>query len=342
MECISIIVPVFQVEEHLTKCIESILQQTYTNLDIILIDDGSTDRSAEICERYAKTDSRIRVFHTENKGVSATRNYGLKIARDFASGYIAFVDGDDYLEPQFVELMYQSIDSQNTDIAVCSYCKEWKNRQIPFILEETNYTGKEALYALIDGRIYTTLWGKMYRKELFDDVVFPEGRTYEDIAIMCDVMFSARSVVCIETVGYHWVMRFNSITHQKSLQNLFDNWTANKERFNWLSKETSIMTDQRLTNDMLKGCVGGAWLIWRQFYSFPKGEREKYRAQLHQVAQFIRKQTSVSIVYKWTHPQRISALFTRCDSKLSLIVSYYGYKVYRFFYPEKKNCLYDG
>ncbi len=103
MDTISIIVPVFQVEHYLPRCIESIQMQTYSDLDIILIDDGSTDRSGEICENYAKEDPRIRVYHTENRGLSAARNFGLEKARENQSPYIAFADGDDYMEPCFAK-----------------------------------------------------------------------------------------------------------------------------------------------------------------------------------------------------------------------------------------------
>ena len=341
MDTISIIVPVFQVEHYLSRCIESIQNQTYSDLDIILIDDGSTDRSGEICDRYAKEDLRIRVYHTENRGLSAARNLGLEKARENQSPYIAFADGDDYMEPQLCEELQQCLVSKDADIAVCGYTLEWVNNSRVVIPGYTECSGDKALLKLLKGRLNNGVWGKLYRKQLFDSVFFPEERTFEDIAVMYQLVMKARRIVPIEKAYYHWVMRFNSITHQKSLHNLFDRWTSNKERFDRLSKDNSIMTDQGLTNEMLKGCAGSAWLIWRDFYSFPKEERENYRTQLHPVSQFIQEQIPLFGSPEWSRQQRISTLFTRSDSRLLLIVAYYGYKVYRFFYPKADICLYN-
>ncbi len=148
-------------------------------------------------------------------------------------------------------------------------------------------------------------------------------------------------IVPLVKAYYHRVIRINSIAHQKSLKNLFDRWTANQERFDRLSKDESIMTDQGLTNEMLKGCAGSAWLIWREFYGFPKEERKNYRAQLHPVARFIREQIPLLVSSEWSRQQRISTFFTRSDSSLSLITAHYGYKVYRFFCSKKEISLYD-
>lgn len=341
MDTISIIVPVFQVEHYLPRCIESIQKQTYSDLDIILIDDGSTDRSGEICDRYAKEDPRIRVYHTENRGLSAARNLGLEKARENQSQYIAFADGDDYMEPQLCEELLQCLVLKDADIAVCGYTLEWVNNSREVIPRYTECSGNKALLTLLKGRLNNGVWGKLYRKLLFDSVVFPEERTFEDIAVMYQLVMKARRIIPVEKAYYHWVMRFNSITHQKSLKNLFDRWTANKERFDRLSEDESIMTDQGLINEMLKGCAGSVWLIWREFYGFSKEERKNYCAQLHPVAKFIREQIPLFASPEWSRQQRISTLFTRSDSGLSLLAAYYGYKAYRFFYPRKEIILYD-
>lgn len=342
MECISIIVPVYQVEDYLPKCIESILQQSYTNLDIILIDDGSTDRSGEICENYAKEDPRIRVYHTENRGCSAARNLGLEKARENQSQYIAFVDADDYLELQFVEMMYQSISLRDIDIVVCGYIREWKNRMIPFIPEEANYTGKETLIALLDGRIYTMVWGKLYRKELFETVEFPEGRTFEDIAVLHDVIASAKTVTCIETVGYHWVMRSSSITHNySSIQNIFDWYRAYKERYDRLTADTELASDHKLEKELLKGCVISAFLVWRHYNGFSRQEKEQYREELHSIAAFLHGTVPAFGFSDWKMILRVYALFVRYDSKLSLAAVYGINKIYQLLNFKKEHLYTD-
>lgn len=117
-ERISVIVAVYNVEKYLSKCIESILNQTYKNLEIILIDDGSSDKSGDICDSYAKQDSRIKVIHRENKGIAYTRNEGLDTAK---GDYITFVDSDDYIHPQMYELMMRKLREQNADVVACDY-----------------------------------------------------------------------------------------------------------------------------------------------------------------------------------------------------------------------------
>lgn len=338
MDTISIIVPVFQVEHYLPRCIESIQKQTYSDLDIILIDDGSTDQSGEICESYAKEDPRIRVYHTENRGLSAARNLGLEKARENQSQYIAFVDADDYLELQFVEMMYQSISLRDIDIVVCGYIREWKNRMIPFIPEEANYTGKEALIALLDDRIYSTVWGKLYRKELFETVEFPEGRTYEDIAVLHDVIASAKTVICIEAVGYHWVMRHNSITHDYTrIQNIFDRYRAFKERYERLTAYSELASDHSLVRTLMKGCVISAFRIWRYYNYFSRQEKEQYREELHSIAAFLYKNVPAFGFSDWGIVLRLYTLFVRYDSKLSLAAAYGINKIYQLLNFKKEH-----
>ncbi|MBR3178413.1 MAG: glycosyltransferase family 2 protein [Clostridia bacterium] len=340
MDTISIIVPVFQVEHYLPRCIESIQKQTYSDLDIILIDDGSTDRSGEICDCYAKDDPRIRVYHTENRGLSAARNLGLEKARENQSQYIAFVDADDYLELQFVEMTYQSISLRDIDIVVCGYIREWKNRMIPFIPEEANYTCKEALIALLDGSIYTMVWGKLYKKELFDTIVFPEGRTFEDIAVLSNVIVCAKKVICIETVGYHWVMRSNSITHGlHSIQNIFDLYRAFKERYERLTAYSELASDHRLVRTLLKGCVISAFRIWRYYNFFSRQEKEQYREELHSIAAFLHENVPTFGFSDWGMLLRLYTLFVRYDSKLSLVAAYVINRIYQVL-RIKKECLF--
>lgn len=180
---ISVIVPIYNVENYLRCCIESIVKQTYQNIEIILVDDGSTDSCPQICEEYVSKDSRISVIHQENGGLSEARNTGIKFAR---GEYITFVDSDDVLELDMLEYLYNKMIEQNADIVQCQnmridefgdivghYC------DVPDVLAEDNHTCMKIM--LSDMRFNTTAWAKLYRLSLLGDVRFPKGKYNEDV-----------------------------------------------------------------------------------------------------------------------------------------------------------------
>ncbi len=163
---ISVIVPVYQVEKFLPKCLDSIIGQTYKNLEIILIDDGSTDNSGKICDEYAKKDTRIRVIHQNNQGISFTRNVGLKIAR---GEYIAFVDSDDYLENDMYEYLWKLISKENADVAMCNTCEDEGFRSEKPIDVAYVMGPIQKYFEFSD---WMAPWNKLYKKELIGDIRF--------------------------------------------------------------------------------------------------------------------------------------------------------------------------
>ena len=165
MKKISIIVPIYNIEKYLPRCLESILAQTYKNIEVILVDDGSVDNSGMIADTYARNDQRIIVIHQVNKGVSAARNAGL----DLATGdYIGFVDGDDYIEPDMYEILMRIIDEQQVDIAHCGYQMVYPSR-IDYYYntrEKQKMNREEGVFELLKGRkIEPGLWNKLYKAE---------------------------------------------------------------------------------------------------------------------------------------------------------------------------------
>lgn len=212
---ISVIVPVYNVELYLRRCLDSVVNQTYRDLEILIIDDGSTDRSGEICDKYAEKDQRIRVFHTENRGLSAARNLGLENA---CGGYIGFVDGDDWIEPDMYE---KAIATIGTADIVC------------FSQYEGFYTGFEALVELINGKISTFTWDKLYCNGCFSSIRFPEGRIIEDIATTYKIIYQANYVACSDIRGYHHIFREDSLCQTHNLKNLFDYYLATKEQYDY-------------------------------------------------------------------------------------------------------------
>lgn len=177
---LSIIVPVYKVERYLARCIDSILNQTYKNLEIVLVDDGSPDRCGEICDEYAKEDERVKVIHKENGGVSSARNVGFE---NSTGDYIGYVDSDDYIDPKMYSDMIKILEENNLDIVCCEAFIVKGNRIIGNQGDGTlvKYSKENILLkSLVD--FQNTIWNKVYRREMFENVVFPVGRLFEDNA----------------------------------------------------------------------------------------------------------------------------------------------------------------
>ena len=213
MPTVSVIVPVHNVESYLPRCIDSILAQTYTDFELILVDDGSPDRSGAICDEYAAKDSRIRVIHKENGGVSSARNAGLAAAK---GDFIGWVDADDIVEKDMYEVMIRVAKLNNADIVQCQHNRENILNNSPRSEIFTEMTGTDFVKRifLMSGANYTnqvSLWSKIYRKDLFQDIVFPLGRTYEDEQETYKVCLKANKLIEIPDILYHYVYREHSI-----------------------------------------------------------------------------------------------------------------------------------
>lgn len=230
MDRISIVVPVYNVEKYISKCIESIIEQTYTNLEIILVDDGSTDISGKICDEYAIQDDRIKVIHKKNGGISDARNAGIIISN---GKYIAFVDSDDYIDRCFIEKLYNACIDFNCDISICEFTRVKGNNALVENDYET-YTAqlydKKQECKKMNSVVSIVVWNKLYRKDLFDDIKFPVGRGNEDLATSYKLMYKANKVIIINSKLYYYRMRENSITRMEySIHNL-DELLAIEER----------------------------------------------------------------------------------------------------------------
>lgn len=214
---VSVIVPVFRVEKYLDKCVGSIVGQSYKNLEIILVDDGSPDNCGVICDKWSRTDNRIIVIHKQNGGLSDARNAAL----DIMSGqYVTCVDSDDYISPIYIEKMMRAIIATKADIAVCNYnfCSEKSGKvKIAFPHEKSMkvYERYDALKALLYQRsMETGAWGKLYLSILFKDVRYPKGRLFEDICTTYLTYMKADKVVLVPEALYYYILRDTSIMGQ--------------------------------------------------------------------------------------------------------------------------------
>ena len=210
-ELISIIVPVYNVEQYLNKCVESIINQTYKNIEIILVNDGSTDNSGKLCDELKLRDDRIQVIHKQNGGLSDARNAGLKIAK---GEYIGFVDSDDYIAKDMFETLYNLNKKYNSEISIVSFYEIYKDKIIGVRnsknLQELNKIDaiKELL---IDTNIQSYAWNKLFKKELFEGLEFPTNKNFEDIATTLLLFERANKIVLFEEPKYYYVRRDNSI-----------------------------------------------------------------------------------------------------------------------------------
>lgn len=208
---ISIIVPVYNVEQYVEKCIQSIVEQTYKNIEIILVDDGSTDSSGKICDDFKTKDNRIKVIHKKNGGLSDARNAGIKIAN---GEYIGFVDSDDYIAKDMFETLYNLNKKYNSEISIVSFYELYKGKIIGVrdSKELQVLTKIEAIKELlIDTNIQSYAWNKLFKRELFEELEFPINKNFEDIATTLLLFEKANKVVLLEDPKYYYVRRDDSI-----------------------------------------------------------------------------------------------------------------------------------
>lgn len=208
---ISIIVPVYNVEQYLKKCINSILNQSYKNIELILVNDGSTDNSGKICDEYAEKDNRIKIIHKKNGGLSDARNVGIE---NSTGTYLSFIDSDDYVEIDMIECLYKACIKNDCDIAWCNMIRENNDgkQSVEVISNQECLFSKEDAYKNI--LLYNpSVCTKLFKTSLFDNIQFPTGKLYEDIITMNLLINNSKSIVHIGSAKYHYIQRNDSISH---------------------------------------------------------------------------------------------------------------------------------
>lgn len=228
---ISVVVPVYNVEKYLNKCVTSIINQTHDNLEIILVDDGSTDKSGKLCEDLKAMDHRIKVIHKINGGLSSARNVGLDIV---TGDYVGFIDSDDWVEPDFFQILKQGIDEYKADIAVVHFEKVRDFSKIAYMTSTqqkwTSFTKHSAMKTLFNSNLigYSAV-NKLYHTELFNDIRFPEGMLMEDKATTYKLIHKVDFVVVNTSKKYHYFLREDSIIRRKFNRKNFDSFKIHEE-----------------------------------------------------------------------------------------------------------------
>ena len=220
-DLISVIVPIYNVEKYLNKCLDSIINQTYKNLEIILIDDGSPDKCPQICDEYAKKDKRVKVIHKLNGGLSSARNTGIDIAN---GKYISFVDSDDYIDKRMLEKLHKNIIETKSELAICNlfYVYDKKKSAIEFEKENFIVSGTDKFKNLYNRYNIVTILAsnKLYSKTIFKDIRYKNGIVNEDEEIIFKILDKTNKVSYINDKLYYYVQRNDSIMHKFNLKRL--------------------------------------------------------------------------------------------------------------------------
>lgn len=238
-DLISVIIPIYNVEKYLHECVDSVLKQTYKNIEIILVDDGSTDSCPEICDEYSVLDSRVKVIHKVNGGLSDARNAGKKIA---LGKYISFIDSDDSIEFNYIEYLYDILIINNADMSCCqkkeiddgsklirylNYCKVSK--------VNGNYECMKAFFSNIG--LDTFAWGKLYKSKMIENIDYPYGKVYEDVFTTHKIIAECSSIAIGDKCLYNYRIRANSITTSKFSMKQYDRIEAHKIRTQFIRKK---------------------------------------------------------------------------------------------------------
>ncbi|MGG8494837.1 glycosyltransferase family 2 protein [Tenacibaculum sp. TC6] len=257
---ISVVVPVYNVEKYVERCINSIVNQTFKDIEIIIVNDGSTDTSLEICKKIEKEDSRITIITQENKGLSGARNTGIKAAQ---FPYITFIDSDDWIEAEYIEILYNSLIKYDADIAVVEYDIVFEEKGNKNQIKSRNNNGRvevfsvsEAIFELItDRKIKNYAWGKMYKTALFKEISYPEGLFYEDVFTTYKLFFKSKKIVKTNKILAHYLQRTDNITSKvnNSIQKEKDYYESFFDQFNnILNSQYKYNNQKKIKREILR------------------------------------------------------------------------------------------
>lgn len=284
---ITVIIAIYNIKEYLERSIESVRKQTYENLEILLVDDGSTDGSEIVCEEYSALDTRIRVIHKKNGGLSEARNVGIEEAK---GEYIAFVDGDDWIDEDMYENMYLAIKSTKSELAVCAY-KEVSTSSIKDLSNDTIiiFEKDEALESFIreedEIQIQNAAWNKLYKKKLLKSLCFPVGKLYEDIVFSTKVLHQAKKVVYLNQGYYNYVVdRAGSIMNKGVSNRIFTDQIP-------LYQEKRAYLEEIGRNDLVK--IHNYFFYKRlllYYLALVKNKQDKYQLFYKQIIDLIKKE----------------------------------------------------
>ena len=280
---VSVIIPVYKTQPYLPRCVNSVLNQTYRNLQIILVDDGSPDNCGKICDEFKENDSRVEVIHTENKGVAAARNTGLLAAK---GEWISWVDSDDWIENDMIEYLLCNALKYRADVTVCGHNifqeqKTYSNS----VNEVTVYTTEQALHLLLDIQCHTMenyLWDKLYNRSVFDGISFFEGKNFEDFSVLYKLIERSNLIVCLPEVKYNYLQHEGSIMKDNSIKNKLDHYDAAKNRYDYLIEKWP-----QFKKLLVNRCIRMANRVWKSYCSASKEEHTYANDRMKEISAFL-------------------------------------------------------
>lgn len=321
---ISVIIPAFNVEKYIENCLESIITQKHKDLEIIVVNDGSTDNTPQIIKKFSKEDSRIVVIDKPNGGLSSARNAGLDVA---TGDYIGFVDGDDYIHEEMYQKLYHLCEENECDIAVCGYVRKYSNREAFSNSKKVlQYSSQEALAELISSiGLHDYAWDKLYKKELFENIRYPIGKMYEDVFTTYKLFYKAKKVVSLDEPLYYYIQRDGSILRKGFSEKQFHQLEALEEIKRFLS-------EKHIThyNDVLEARILN--VKCRMLFDISAGNELNKTSQHIDTAMFLAKSI---------RPKSMNNLFNKritLMSKVIIVLSLPGYWFIQStmgFYPVK-------
>ena len=319
---ISLIVPVYNVEKYLRQCLNSIVNQTYNDLEILIVDDGSTDSSGYICEEYK--DKRIHVYHTENHGLSAARNYALNRAH---GDYIAFLDSDDWLEETAMEQFVMIAETTGADIVACRFLQEYVDKTIKTKGIDTEYIvrGPRILSTMvIERRLTEDVWNKFYRAKLFDSIRYPEDRIFEDKATTYKLLQKAAVLAYTPSYLIHYRNRANSLSNIHSMKSLVDYWTVFRERV-----DTIGSLSEQYYKVSLSDAIGAISRMWRWYAGCTEEEKKKGKATLNEMQRFIEEHRNEVLHGSFSGHVKATCYYARTQNSLVFRLLYFMNTLYR-------------
>lgn len=323
---VSVIIPVYNVSRYLPQCLESVIHQTYNNLEIIIIDDGSNDGSAKICDEYARQDSRIQVFHTENRGLASARNLGL----DKSNGmFFSFIDGDDWYELHAIQTLLKEAIQTDADIVVARYCREYSNKTISSQYTDKcvrTYRQQDILPAFLAGSFGNVIWNKLYLSGCFETIRFPDGYNYEDVAttwrLIKDLEEKKGTISILSEELFHFRIRNNSITHSSTFNNVNDCWVAYHEKYEAFGD---------CKEKMLFECMNPIGKMWRSYWGYSKEDQNRARDMVKEMQSFSRANFHRVLFSDFPITTKMICFFSQSAALPVMCVCFYAGQLWDFY-----------
>lgn len=312
---ISLIIPCYNAEKTLEKCLSSVIQQSYLNLEIIIVDDGSTDRTSTIYELFESKDERIKIIRQENYGVSKARNKGVNAA---TGAYICYVDSDDWVEPNYCSVLYNLLVTQNADISIIEASYEDEKGQVVFnkpISNEKVFDGKRALILLLEDEVVQSHpWGKLYKTAFLKSVSFPENlKCFEDYSTLFKIFDKAVKVVKSDEKLYHYIQHDDSLSHNLSPTTAYYFYLAIMEVFNFWRSTTQLQNQRNITKNIIRKLL---MVLKRILRSTSKLEMQLEKEEIRQSFKFFLKYSVYQIGVEYFFFIRLYYYYPKLYTKL--------------------------